>query len=121
MSKKRYSKPSSGKKKSGIQTILIRVFEKNPGIELSHQQICAIVEARDPMSRQVVFEGLNTLASRNAIRRINHFTFISSKETNLVEGIIQLTQRGAGFVVVEGKDKDVFIAPPNIGQALNGD
>lgn len=121
MSKKRYSKPSSGKKKSGIQTILIRVFEKNPGIELSHQQICAIVEARDPMSRQVVFEGLNTLASRNAIKRINHFTFISSKETNLVEGIIQLTQRGAGFVVVEGKEKDVFIAPPNIGQALNGD
>lgn len=121
MSKKRYSKPSSGKKKSGIQTILIRVFEKNPDIELSHQQICAIVEARDPMSRQVVFEGLNTLASRNAIKRINHFTFISSKETNLVEGIIQLTQRGAGFVVVEGKEKDVFIAPPNIGQALNGD
>ena len=121
MSKKRYSKPSPGKKKSGINAILIRLFEKHPGVELTHQQICSLVEARDPMSRQVVFEGLNALASKNAIKRINHFTYCLSDESNLVEGVIQLTQRGAGFVVVEGKEKDVFIAPQNIGQALNGD
>ena len=121
MSKKRYSKPSPGKKKSGINAILIRLFEKHPGVELTHQQICSLVEARDPMSRQVVFEGLNALASKNAIKRINHFTYSLSDASNLVEGVIQLTQRGAGFVVVEGKEKDVFIAPQNIGQALNGD
>lgn len=108
-------------KKSGINAILIRLFEKHPGVELTHQQICTMVEARDPMSRQVVFEGLNALASKNAIKRINHFTYSLSGNSNLVEGVIQLTQRGAGFVVVEGKEKDVFIAPQNIGQALNGD
>ncbi|MFM6936021.1 MAG: ribonuclease R [Flavobacteriales bacterium] len=121
MSKKRNSKSAPGKKKSGINAILIRVFEKHPGVDLTHKEICSLVEARDPMSRQIVFEGLNALATRNAIKRVNHFTFSSNKETNLVEGIIQLTQRGAGFVVVEGKEKDVFIAPQNIGQALNGD
>jgi ribonuclease R len=121
MSKKRYSKPAPGKKKSGINAILIRLFEKHPGVELTHQQICSMVEARDPMSRQVVFEGLNALASKNAIKRINHFTYSLNGGSNLVEGVIQLTQRGAGFVVVEGKEKDVFIAPQNIGQALNGD
>ena len=121
MSKKRNSNPAHGKKKSGIHAILIRLFEKHPGVELTHQQICTMVEARDPMSRQVVFEGLNALASKNTVKRINHFTFCLNGGSNLVEGVIQLTQRGAGFVVVEGKDKDVFIAPQNIGQALNGD
>jgi len=121
MSKKRNSKSAPGKKKSGINAILIRVFEKHSGVDLTHKEICSLVEARDPKSRQIVFEGLNALATRNAIKRVNHFTFSSNKETNLVEGIIQLTQRGAGFVVVEGKEKDVFIAPQNIGQALNGD
>ena len=121
MSKKRNSNPTNGKKKSGINAILIRLFEKHPGVELTHQQICTMVEARDPMSRQVVFEGLNALATKNAIKRVNHFTFCLNGGSNLFEGVIQLTQRGAGFVVVEGKEKDIFIAPQNIGQALNGD
>jgi hypothetical protein len=93
MSKKRNSKPSSGKKKSGINAILIRVFEKHPGVELTHQQICTLVEARDPMSRQVVFEGLNSLATKNTIKRVNHFTFCLSGTSNLVEGVIHCTAK----------------------------
>lgn len=120
---KKYKKPqpSSDKKKGGINTLIIKVFERNPGTQLTHKKICELLDARAPATRQLVLDSLNRLVSSSALKRINPFTFVLGKLDSLFEGTIQLTQRGSGFVVCEGEDKDIFIAPQNIGQALNGD
>ena len=121
MSKKFKKALPSSKKKQGINTLIIKIFERNPSEELSHKKVCELVDARDPASRQLVFDSLNRLAGSSVLKRSNHFTFTLGKTDSLFEGILQLTQRGSGFVVCEGEDKDIFIAPQNIGQALNGD
>lgn len=121
MSKKFKKALPSSKKKQGINTLIIKIFERNPGEELSHKKVCELVDARDPASRQLVFDSLNRLAGSSVLKRSNHFTFTLGKKDSLFEGVLQLTQRGSGFVVCEGEDKDIFIAPQNIGQALNGD
>ena len=115
MSKKRKNTSPSGKKKGGISTLLIKVFERKPGEELTHKQVCELVDARDPATRQMVFDSLNRLVESSVLKRTNHFTFSLGKNNSLFEGIIQLTQRGSGFVVCEGEEKDIFIAPQNIG------
>lgn len=107
--------------KKGLAALLMRVFEKNEGIELTHKQICYLVDARDPAGRQQVFDALTRLAAKNAIKRINHFTFSSGGSEQVVQGRIQFTKKGAGFVICDGRDKDVFIEPVNLGKALNGD
>ncbi|MEN9699242.1 MAG: hypothetical protein RLZZ301_440 [Bacteroidota bacterium] len=109
------------RKKAGITGLLMRLFEQNPGVELTHKQISTLVDARDPRSRQQVFDALSVLASKKAIRRINHHTFILGNPDAFEEGHIQITQRGAGFVSVPGREKDIYISPANVGQALNGD
>ena len=38
-----------------------------------------------------------------------------------VEGIIDLTSRGSGFLMVEGMEKDIFIAQRNMNRAFEGD
>ena len=38
-----------------------------------------------------------------------------------VEGIIDLTNRGAAYLIVEGMDEDVFIPPKSLNRALHGD
>ena len=118
---KNNKKPYPGKKKNSVTSIVMRVFEKNPESELSHKQVSSLVDAKDPASRQLVFDCLNQLATKGALRRINHYTFVLSSTENLAEGKIQITQRGAAFVIVEGREKDIYIAPQNVGQALNGD
>jgi ribonuclease R len=121
---KRKPKPANQdapRKKSGITTLVMRVFEQNPGVELTHKQVSTLLDARDARSRQVVFESLSTLVNKRALQRINHHTYKLANETNLLEGFISITQRGAGFVSVEGHPKDIYIGPSNIGQALNGD
>ena len=109
------------RKKAGITTLVMRIFEQNPGVELTHKQVATLLDARDARARQVVFESLSTLTNKKAIQRINHHTYKLAGATNLLEGTISITQRGAGFVTVQGHEKDIYIGPSNVGQALNGD
>ena len=122
MFKKKKNDRGSGKKRSAITTIIIKVFERNPEQELTHKEVSTLVDARDPASRQLVFDTLNLLAEQGTFKRINHFTFkLAAGTSNYFEGTIQITQRGSGFVICQGREKDIFIAPQNIGQAMNGD
>lgn len=113
--------PKSSFKQSAVISLLINVFEKNPEAELTHKQVCYLIDAKDSSSRQVVFEALQLLCANKLISRSNHFTFKLAQHDSFLQGIVQLTQRGAAFVSVEGREKDVFIAPQNVGQAMNGD
>jgi ribonuclease R len=121
MSNFKKKKNHKGPKQSGIKAVVMRVFEKNPEAELTHKQVCTLVDARDPAARQQVFDAIQALANKSILRRINHFTFALPAESKPEEGMLSLTQRGAGFVMVPGREKDIFIAPHNIGQAMNGD
>lgn len=122
MFKKKKFDRGSGKKRSAITSIIIKVFERNPEQELTHKEVSTLVDARDPASRQLVFDSLNLLAEQNTLKRVNHFTFkLAVSSSNYFEGTIQITQRGSGFVVCQGREKDIFIAPQNLSQAMNGD
>ena len=121
MSKKRSKKRSGGVNRKSLRTLLIRVFEKHISSELTHKEICQIVDARDPNSRQNVFDELNVLVKHGSIERINHYTFKAKSDLKYLEGQIDITQRGAGFVSCDGHEKDFYISPHNINKALNGD
>ena len=98
-----------------------QVFEKHKGNILTHKEICQIIDARDPNSRQNVFDELNMLVKHGSIERINHFTFKSLGDSQYLEGRIDITQRGAGFVSIDGHERDIYIAPPNTNRALQND
>ena len=121
MSKKRRNHSKKGVKRNSIRPLLIQVFEKKQGDQLTHKEICKIIDARDPNSRQNVFDELNMLVKHGSIERVNHFTFKSLQNSKYLEGNIDITQRGAGFVSVEGEERDVYIAPQNTNRALQND
>ena len=121
MSKKRRNHSKKGVKRNSLRPLLIQVFEKKQGDQLTHKEICQIIDARDPNSRQNVFDELNMLVKHGSIERVNHFTFKSLQNSKYLEGNIDITQRGAGFVSVEGDERDVYIAPQNTNRALQND
>jgi ribonuclease R len=113
--------PKSNFKRNAVISQIVKVFEKTPESEFTHKQICALIDAKDPASRQVVFDALQNLSANKIIARSNHFTFKLAGDENSIQGIVHMTQRGAAFIIVDGREKDIFIAPQNVGQALNGD
>lgn len=48
-------------------------------------------------------------------------TKAGSKNANLLEGIIEVTQNGNAFLMVEGLERDIFISSSKILNALDGD
>jgi ribonuclease R len=43
------------------------------------------------------------------------------KETPLVKGVLEITRSGMGYVIVEGRDKDLLVRPHDFNKAMNGD
>ncbi len=43
------------------------------------------------------------------------------KETPLVKGVLEITRSGMGYVIVEGREKDLLVRPHDFNKAMNGD
>ncbi|MDP5011956.1 MAG: ribonuclease R [Crocinitomicaceae bacterium] len=116
------NKPNKQNKlKNTLLHVIRKVFEKNPESILTHKQVCALIDVRESPLRKLVFDILQDLKSEGFLQSHGHGVYSMSLNDNGIEGIIELTTRGAGFVVTDDEDSDIYIAPQNIGQALGGD
>ena len=107
--------------KNSLIHIVRKVFDKNPDSVLSHKQVCVLIDVRENALRKLVFDVLQDLAHDGFLQSHAHGVYSLSVKNGLFEGTIELTARGAGFVVTDDEESDIFIAPQNLGQALNGD
>ncbi len=121
MAKKKRNKPN--KLRNSLVHVIRKVFEKNPESILSHKQVCALIDVRDVPLRKLVFDILQDLRSEGFLQSHGHGVYFLSPVSSGggVEGRIEITQRGAGFVVTDDEEADVYISPQNTAQALSGD
>ncbi len=108
------------KMKNSLTYIVSKVFEKNPNSILTHKQVCALIDVREHELRKLVFSILEDLSKQGLLSKHGHGIYGTSTQS-LIEGTIELTARGGGFVITDDEEEDIYIAPDNIGQALNGD
>ena len=121
MPKKQFNQKQSSRNSKGLTPSIMKVFEKNIGLELTYKDLCVKIDANSPALRQQVIDTLIQLAKRHIIKQISHHSYKLEEGKNIIEGIIELTQRGSGFVVQEGGEKDIFISPNNTNQAMHND
>jgi len=112
---------STIKAKKSLKYIVQKVFELNPESVLTHKQVCTLIEVKENALRKLVFEVLEDLVFTEYLRRDGHLSFCLASGTSWIEGRIELTNRGAGYVVTDDDENDIYIAPANTGRALNGD
>jgi ribonuclease R len=121
MPKKQFNQKQSSRNSKGLTPSIMKVFEKNIGLELTYKDLCVKIDANSPALRQQVIDTLIQLAKRHIIKQISHHSYKLEEGKNTIEGRIELTQRGSGFVVQEGGSKDIFISPNNTNQAMHND
>jgi ribonuclease R len=67
-------------------------------------------------------EALEQLAAQGRVYRAKNQRYAIPSQINLVVGRVDMTRRGAGFIVPENKDRsDVFVPPHKLGGATHGD
>lgn len=64
---------------------------------------------------------LDDLVDQNKIYETQRGSYRLKGSDEFMEGIVDMTSRGAAYIVVEGLDEDIYIHAKNTGVALHGD
>jgi len=119
MSKK--FKPKKSNSRDSLVYSIRKIFDNPLNKELSHKEICTLLSVRENELRKQVYDNLKKLTVNGYLTENNHGIFSRNINLTTIEGEIQITARGAAFLLTGKKDTDIFIAPQNTNQALNGD
>lgn len=112
-----------GKKlKQSLTHIIRKTFTEHNSTEFSHKQVCSMLDLRESSLRKLAFSIMENLVHEGYLSRAGYSTYKLNANNMFFEGELQMTARGAGFVLVKEENaKDIFIPPHAINQALDGD
>ncbi|WP_263416177.1 ribonuclease R family protein [Terriglobus albidus] len=124
---------------------LLRLIERSPGGRAGYKQLIRELGLGGGRERRLLLEHLARMTASGALQKVNHDqwavpkpndrgqqgktsstrrgrypTAASFNRDNLVSGKLDLHRDGFGFVRVPGED-DIFIPPPDINGAMQGD
>lgn len=119
MSKRR--KRGKKNKQENFTQHILSILRKEHSKAFNYKQIAAKLGQDDPSSRNQIVKSLKKLQGEGAIQEIERGKYILTPSQNYVTGVMDITSRGKGYVIVEGREEDIVIKPKNLNKALNGD
>ena len=120
-------KPKKKKNKSGnhgenLERDILSLLAGNPKQDLNYKQISKLLGIIKPAQRNHVSNALSRLASKGRVLEVARGSFkLKADVGGFVTGTIDLTRQGYGFLVVEDRKDDIFIAAKSLRTALHGD
>lgn len=115
-------KKPKNKLKQSLSHIVRKAFTKHPESSLNHKQVCALIDARESAIRKLTYTILEELVKEGFLKKQGHSIYQLNQQQSFLEGFLDMTARGAGYVVVDDPTmKDIYIAPQNTQQGLSGD
>ena len=115
-------KTKKGDFKRELRLEILNIFQRYPKKPLNHKQVAAELGIKDSGVRTLIFELLKTEAENGKLKEIETGKFVIAEQSKTsIEGVIQITKFGRGFVSIPGMKDDIEIAKGNTGFALWGD
>jgi len=103
-----------------LEKAIVALFKANPTSLLNYKQVTARLEYQG--DRNDIIQALETLTKTEKLGELERGKYHHVHQLSQVEGKMDITARGAGFLVTgeEGVD-DIFIAPGDLNGAFHGD
>ncbi|MGB7842692.1 MAG: ribonuclease R [Salinimicrobium sp.] len=117
-------KKSKGKKKATLENVtnsILSILRKDTGQSFNYKQIAAKLGVDDPTNRNKIIRTLSQLAAKKKIEEVERGKFRLKPGVDYYTGILDMTTKGSGYVIVEELDDDVYIPQKNLNRAFNGD
>ncbi len=99
---------------------IIGVFQERSH-PISHKTLCRHLEIKDRASKQQVFFLIKNLLIDGTIKEVASGKYGLNTHQELFEGIIEKTASGAGYVICDQLDSDIYVSPRNSGNTIGGD
>jgi ribonuclease R len=101
---------------------VLKYFQNAPTQMHNYKDVCAGIGATDPMDRIQVMEVLEALVANAQLNEPEPGKFrYTSMGSSFVDGIVQLTTGGAGYIISEESAEDVYVRENYLLNSLNGD
>ena len=118
--KNKRTKSSSTKNLSALKRGIIALF-KGSDRPLTHKDICRLLQVKDKITKHQILFVIKNLLADQTIKEIGHGKYGVKQSQTFYEGRIEKVISGAGYVICNGLDADVFISARNAGQTIGGD
>jgi ribonuclease R len=116
------SKNKTSQVKLVLTQMISDIFEKNKNVALNHKQIAAKLNLKDADSAQTILEILVEQANKGVFIRPERGKFRLKELKTFVTGTVDMTADGSAFIVPDDEfEKDIFVAPRKLRNALDGD
>jgi len=116
---KRIKKPSNSRKE--IKSRVLDAFRDHPSHEFNYKRISKQLNIKKEALKKLVHILMEELSESGELIMVNRGKFKLNHKQEIIEGRIDMTNRGAGYIVCENLIEDVFIPPRSMNRALHGD
>ena len=114
-----------GKKKklqTDLERKITKVFLKNPKKELNYKQVSAALNVTDPKKRNDIIKAILKMENKGKLVTSGKGKHtLAKKQNNKIEGVLEITSIGKGYVVSDQIEEDVLIEQRRLNKAFNGD
>src|SRR6056297_1572149 len=100
---------------------IIGYFYDNPQKVVNYKQIAKHFNIKDEGIKNLINAILIELRDDGTVVEISRGKYKYAPHKGFITGKVELTQKGAGFIISEESDEDIFVTQSNLNHALNGD
>lgn len=105
-----------------LTQLISDIFEKNKNIALNHKQVAARLNLSDKTAIDTILEVLIEQTEKGLFVRPERGKFKLKDLKTFVTGTVDMTADGSAFIVPDDEfEKDIYIAPRKLRNALHGD
>jgi ribonuclease R len=113
-------------KNSDIKLVLTQmisdIFDKNKNVALNYKQVAAKLNLKDGAATDTILEILKEQVNKGVFIQPERGKFRLKDLKTFVIGTVDMTADGSAFIVPDDEfEKDIFVAPRKLKNALNGD
>jgi ribonuclease R len=104
-----------------LRSQIENLFASNKKKAYNYKQLAAQLDINSGEVKDKLIKLLKTLEKEGLIEEISAGKYTALFVPSFVEGRLEVTQRGAGFVVPNDGTPDIFIGSEHLNTGLNGD
>ncbi len=104
-----------------LHTFLLKILRDDPTKLFNYKQLATKLDIKDSGTKTLISKVLYEMVEEGKLEEVytGKFKFVSAGA--FITGIVDMTKRGAAFIVSDDMKDDVFISQPNLNHALHGD
>jgi ribonuclease R len=111
--------PQANEKK--LRKLIENLFASNRKKAFNYKQIAAQLDISDGKGKEIIIRILKLLEKEGIIEELAPGKYAALFVPAFIEGRLDITQRGTGYVVPAEGEGDIFIAAEHLNTALHGD